>query len=381
MFGLLFYTVNNLLLLVWAAIFCFHKPNKIKNIVFLMIAFSQLFLIMAFRNKIGYDFNMYAVGFRNMASTGFSSINYKDWEYGFNIFTKLIGLIPGIDYDIYMIILSVIAIVPTAIFIYKNSKVPWVSTILYVNMFMFFMSMNFLRQMIAISILFLAWECMKKKKFILFALLIIAASFFHQTILVMLPAYFLVKMRPGIKELIMYGFILLWFYSASTNAIELVTSIYHEEYNESMFVKEGVSLVYAILPIIIVACAFVLAKTKTIDLTRENKYLINLSLIGAIMMLTMSKHSIIERLSYYFIPFMIILVPAIYDSLKLRGVKYKFESGTAIDLTSKKSKILLSLGFLIGILILSYLHFYFGLNENAHGAAKYKSWVKWFYAG
>ncbi len=381
MFSLLFYTVNNLLLLFWAAIFCFRKPDKIKNIVFLMIAFSQLFLIMAFRNKIGYDFNMYAVGFRNMASVGFSNINYKDWEYGFTILTKIIGLIPGIDYDMYMVILSVIAIVPTAIFIYKNSKMPWVSTILYVNMFMYFMSMNFLRQMIAISILFLAWECMKKKRFILFALLIIAASFFHQTILIMLPVYFLVKMKPGIKELIMYGFILLWFYSASTNAIELVTSFYHEEYSESIFVKEGVSLIYAILPIIIVACAFILTKTKTIDLTSENKYLINLSLIGAIMMLTMSKHSIIERFSYYFIPFMILLVPLIYKSLKRRGVKYKFESGTVIDLTSKKSKMVISLCFLAGILLLSYLHFYFGLLENAHGVEKYQSWVKWFYAG
>lgn len=381
MFSLLFYTVNNLLLLFWAAIFCFRKPDKIKNIVFLMIAFSQLFLIMAFRNKIGYDFNMYAVGFRNMASVGFSNINYKDWEYGFTILTKIIGLIPGIDYDMYMVILSVIAIVPTAIFIYKNSKMPWVSTILYVNMFMYFMSMNFLRQMIAISILFLAWECMKKKRFILFALLIIAASFFHQTILIMLPVYFLVKMKPGIKELIMYGFILLWFYSASTNAIELVTSFYHEEYSESIFVKEGVSLIYAILPIIIVACAFILTKTKTIDLTSENKYLINLSLIGAIMMLTMSKHSIIERFSYYFIPFMTLLVPLIYKSLKRRGVKYKFESGTVIDLTSKKSKMVISLCFLAGILLLSYLHFYFGLLENAHGVEKYQSWVKWFYAG
>ena len=115
-----------------------------------MIAFSQLFLIMAFRNQIGYDYNMYAVGFRNMSAAGFSNLNYKDWEHGFNILTKLIGLIPGIDYDFYMVILSVIAIVPTAIFIYKNSKVPWISTILYVNMFIYFMSMNFLRQMIAI---------------------------------------------------------------------------------------------------------------------------------------------------------------------------------------------------------------------------------------
>ena len=78
---------------------------------------------------------------------------------------------------------------------------------------------------------------------------------------------------------------------------------------------------------------------------------------------------------------MILLVPVIYKSLKTRGFRYKFESGVEIDLTSKKSKLIISMCFLVGILLLSYFHFYFGLHENAHGAEKYSSWVSWFYSG
>ncbi len=376
MLSLLFYTISNALILLWAALLCFHKPSKSKNLVFVLLAFSQLFLISAFRYDIGFDYQMYAIGFRNMTETGFGTLTYKDWETGFILFTKVLGLIPGMDYQWYMIVLSFIAILPAAIFIYKNSEVPWISTVLYVNIFMFFMTMNFLRQMIAVSIVMLAWYFMKKNKFFIFALLIIFASFFHQTVLVMLPVYFLVKMKPCVRELLIYGFILLWFYTASSNVFDLITSFFHEEYRDSVFIQQGVSFVYAIFPVFITIAAFVLIKTETINLTNENKYLTNLTFIGTLMMVTMSKHSIIERLSYYFIIFMILLVPVIYQSLKTKGIKYTTSGEKTIDLTSAKSRKVVSMVFLLLVLALSNLHFYYGLFDHAHGAYEYVTWLK-----
>ena len=375
MLSLLFYSISNALILVWAALLCFRKPSKPKNLIFIMLAFSQLFLLSAFRYDIGFDYQMYAVGFRNMTEAGFETLTYKDWETGFIVFTKLLGLIPGMDYQWYMIVLSVIAILPAAIFIYKNSEMPWLSTVLYVNMFMFFMTMNFLRQMIAVSLVMLAWHFMKRNKFIIFALIILLAFFFHQTVIVMIPVYFLIKIKPGIRELLIYGFILLWFYTASTNLFDLITTFFHEEYKDSVFIQQGVSFVYMILPVFITVIAFILIKTQTINLTNENKYLTNLTFIGTLMMVTMSKHSIIERLSYYFIIFMILLVPVIYQSLKTKGINYTTSNERTIDLTSLKSRRVLSIGFLLLVLGLSYFHFYFGLNDNAHGAATYVTWL------
>ena len=363
---------------MWAAIFCFRKPSKSKNLIFILLAFSQLFILMAFRYSIGLDYQMYAFGFNNMQEAGFGTLSYKDWETGFVIFTKLLGMIPGMDYQWYMIVLSVIAILPAAIFIYKNSEMPWLSTILYVNMFVYFMCMNFLRQMIALSLMMLAWHFMKRNKFILYAVIILIASFFHQTALFMIPVYLLVKMKPGLKELLIYGFIMLWFYTASTNLIDLVTNFYHEEYKESVFIVEGVSFVYAILPLFITIAAFVLVKMETINLTSENRYLTNLTLIGTIMMVTMSKHSIIERLSYYFIIFMILLVPVIYQSLKTKGIRYTTAGDKLINITSVKGRRIISMIFLLSVLALSYVHFYYGLSDGAHGCENYQTWLNLF---
>lgn len=342
------------------------------------LAFSMLFVLMAFRKGIGFDYNMYAVAFRGMQATGFETMSYKDWEAGFIVFTKLLGLIPGMDYQWYMIILSVIAMLPAAVFIYRNSEMPWFSTILYINLFLYFMSMNFLRQMIAVSFLMLAWHFMKRNQFFRFAAVIVAASFFHQTILVMLPVYLLVKMKPNIKEVLIYGFFLLWFFTASSNLFDLVMGFYHEEYRESVFIVEGLSFLYAILPIFLTVAAFLLVKTETVNLTNENKYLINLTFIGMLMMVTMSKHSIIERLSYYFIVFMILLAPVLFRSLKTKGIRYTTSGEKTIDLTSPKARMILSMSFLVVTLILSYVHFYYGLSENAHGAAEYATWMKLF---
>lgn len=371
---MLFYTVNNLVILLWAALFCFHKPSKRKNLVFIILTFTQLGLISILRYHIGFDYNMYAAGYNFMYEDGFSTLQYKDWEVGFVFLTKILGcLLP--NYIWYMGFIVFITLVPAGIFIYKNSEMPWVSTVLYVNLFLFFMTMNFLRQSIALSIIMLSWHFMKKNKFIPFAITVIIASLFHQTALIMFIVYFFVKMKTTMKEIIVYLYILLWFYISSTGFINLITSFVHEEYSDSVFIRQGLSFVYAVLPAVVVLAAFWLVKIKTITVNREVQYIINMSLICAILSITMSKHSILERLTYYFTIFLILLVPVIYQSIRTNGIKFSIGSNKAINLCSEKEKKITATVFLVLILVLSYIHMYYGMAENAHGVVSYETWL------
>ena len=371
---MLFYTINNLLILLWAAIFCFHKPSKKKNLIFVVITFAQLIIISIFRHKIGYDYVMYANGYYFMYADGFQTLSYKDWEIGFVFLTKLLGAIFP-NYIFYMGFFSVITLIPAAIFIYKNSEMPWVSTILYVNTFLFFMTMNFIRQCVALSLVMLAWHFMKRNKFIPFIIIILIASLFHQTVLIMIPLYFIVKMKVGLKELIAYGYLLLWFYISSTGFINMLTTFFHEEYSGSVFITEGLSLVYAILPSVITVIAFLLVKASSINLTKENKYLINFALITALLSITSLRHSILERLSYYSLIFMILLVPIIYKSVRQNGFTLNITESKCIAVTTEKQKKIVSALILTGILALSYFNFYYGLSENAHGVMPYNTWL------
>lgn len=372
---MLLYTINNLLILIWSAIFCFRKPSKPKNIIFTIIVFSQLLAIMLCREQIGYDYNMYAVGYRFMNEDGFTNLTYKDWEIGFVIMTKLLGMVLP-NYIWYIGLLTIIAIVPAGIFICKHSEMPWLSTILYINTFLYFMEINFLRQAVALSIVMIAWEFMKRNKFIAFAITIIIASLFHQTVLILIPAYFMAKMKPTAKELIIYAYLLLWFAISSTGILNLITNFYHEEYNNSSFLTEGVSIIYSVLPVLTTIFAFILVKSGTINVTKENKYLINLSLMSCMMLITMSRHSIIERFSYYFLIFFILLAPVIYKSVRTSGIKLSFGETKTISITSERSKTAVAVIFVIAVLILSYVEFYYGLFENAHGTVPYNTWLR-----
>ena len=372
---MLFYTLNNLLLILWAWLFCIRKPSKTKKIFFIVVAFTQLLLVMALRNQIGFDYNMYAIGFNQMRDEGFTSLTYKDWEIGFVVMTKLLSLFLP-NYIWYLVFLSVIAIIPAAVFIGRHSEMPWLSTILYINVFIYFMEMNFLRQMIAVSLVMLSWEFIKRNKFIGFAVVIVLASVFHQTVIFLLPVYLLIKMQPKMKELIVYGYFILWFYMSSEGFIDIITNFYHEEYTDTEFLTDGLSFIYAIFPLAVTVTAFILVKFGTINITGENKYLINLSLICTIFMVAMSKHAIFERFSYYFMIFLILLVPVIYKSLLAKGINTTLANGKTIVLTSEKQRKMLAMGFLIGVLVLSYFHFYYGLFENAHGVLPYDIWLR-----
>jgi len=373
---LLFYTLNNLLLLFWSWLFCIRKPpSKAKKIFFVIVAFTQLLLVMTLRNQIGFDYNMYAIGFNQMCEEGFTSLTYKDWEIGFVVMTKLLGMFLP-NYIWYLAFLSIFAVIPAAVFIGRHSEMPWLSTILYINVFLYFMEMNFLRQMIAVSLVMLSWEFIKRNKFIGFAVSIAAASLFHQTVLFLLPVYLLIKMQPKMKELIVYGYFILWFYMSSEGFINIITTFYHEEYTDTEFLTDGLSFVYAIFPLVITVISFLLVKFGTVNITSENKYLINLSLICTIFMVTMSKHAIFERFSYYFMIFLILLVPVIYKSLLAKGINTTLANGKTIALTSEKQRKMLAMGFLAGVLALSYFHFYYGLFENAHGVLPYDIWLR-----
>ncbi len=371
---MLFYTINNLLILLWAAIFCFYKPSKRKNLIFTIIAFTQLLAVSIIRYNIGYDYSMYVNGFYFMRMDGFETLIYKDWEMGFVLLTKLLDFILP-NYLYYMAFFSIIAIVPAAVFIYKNSEVPWISTVLYVNTFLFFMSMNFIRQAVALSLVMLSWHFIKKHKFIPFLLIIIFASLFHQTVFIMIPLYFLIKMDIGIKELIFYAYVLLWFYISSSGFINILTSFFHEEYSGSVFVTEGLSFIYSLLPLTVTVLSFFLSKSSSINITKENKYLINFVLITSIFSITSSMHSILERLSYYSLIFIVLLVPIIYKSVKQNGIYFQITESKAISVTTDKQKKVVSAIILIAILGISYLSFYYGLSENAHGVVPYKSWI------
>ncbi len=141
---MLVYLLNILLIIVWALIFRIGKKTRLKQILFVVICFLQCFLISAFRYRIGYDYAQYAIAFFRMVVHGFSNMTYEDWEIGYVLLNKIVGLFTAQPGAI-MIVTSAISLAGPAYLIARYSKNAFLSVFLYVNFFLFYLDMNFIR--------------------------------------------------------------------------------------------------------------------------------------------------------------------------------------------------------------------------------------------
>ena len=123
---MLVYLLNILLIIVWALLFRIGKKTRLKQILFVVICFLQCFLISAFRYRIGYDYAQYAIGFFKMVVHGFSDMTYEDWEIGYILLNKIVGLFTAQPGAI-MVVTSAISLAGPAYLIAKYSKNAFVS--------------------------------------------------------------------------------------------------------------------------------------------------------------------------------------------------------------------------------------------------------------
>lgn len=388
---MLIYALNIGLIVVWALAFFTTAPKTWKKILFIVLSFLQMFLISTFRWHIGNDYQMYAEGFLKMGIKGFSTLEYLDWEYGFNIYTKIIAYFTN-NPKIYFGITALICLVPAAIFIYRNSKIPWLSTLLYVNLSFFYCTMNYLRQSMAIAFTLVAWEFMKKRKFLPFLAIILFAATFHNTVLIMIPIYFIVALKPKIQLILLYCYGLLWFYISSEGFINIITDFFHSEYKNSVFIKEGLSFIYSLIPIAILVVAY-LYKEQLLKQNVLNKYYINTLFLATFLMIIMSKHAILERFSYYPYAYVILLVPeivlaikSIYDNRALKLEQGEITQAPTFDAEKAKSSITcgsdmgikIAISAVLLVVLVTTAYNFLGMfagESGIHGVFPYQFWI------
>ena len=104
--------------------------------------------------------------------------------------------------------------------IFKLSKYPVMSVILFFITNVYFISMNMVRQSIATAIFVFAIQYIKNKKPIRYFLCILIASSIHVTALLYIPIYFLSKVRIRIKYIVMILLVGLIFAATFTGIIQ-----------------------------------------------------------------------------------------------------------------------------------------------------------------
>lgn len=296
------------------------RHHNYKN--YLIIAGSVVALIMGLRTKFtgSSDTYMYMICFDEMKLVDDFGLYYEknlsETEFLFSEtgFYYFVWLLTRVFSDSQMVVFatSVVITYSTCWFLWKNTKDAPTGLLIYVCLGLFTFNMNGMRQAMAMSVCLWAYEAVKKRKLISFALTVLLAMQFHKTAICFLPVYFIPLLKGGKANtflffcgMAVYMFAMDWF-------IETFNAFTGKEYSLDAGADSGGITVVAIY--LFVLCLMLIMHESLKNRQRRCEfYCVVLGFTCYVA--RYFSNQILERISYYFFYFIMLLVPNVLNEM------------------------------------------------------------------
>ncbi|MBQ3784438.1 MAG: EpsG family protein [Lachnospiraceae bacterium] len=162
------------------------KPNTLYH-----ISLISLILIAGFRTiSVGTDTLTYNLMFLEDISIGYYGYVEKGWVY----LEKLAGQFTS-DYNMFLCLISTLTICPLAFVWNKYSTNKQLSLFIYFATYYYCMSLNIMRQCLAMSIILVAYKFILENKKLYFLLFVLIASQIHTSAFFVLPVFFIERLK------------------------------------------------------------------------------------------------------------------------------------------------------------------------------------------
>ncbi|MBD3107691.1 EpsG family protein [Bacillus sp. AGMB 02131] len=277
------------------------KPNKL--LVFLVMA--TLVIVSGLQTNIG-DTPLYAHSFKTQEFNWEKVKEGKD--IGFGIYQMILQNFTDKPQYLIFITAMVTNILIIAVF-YNYSKFFELSTFVYITGGTHVVSMNGLRQVMAAAICFIAIKYLLKGNFVKYALIILFASTFHFSALILLPMYFLTRVKAWSKftifSLVVSILIVIGFEQFTSILFSAIEDTQYSEY--SSFDEGGANIIRVVVSSAPLILAY-LGRDKLREVFPNVDYIVNMSLFGLIFMIISTQNWIFARVSIYFNLFQLVLI-------------------------------------------------------------------------
>lgn len=315
--SLLFYLI---LIFICSLLISISHKNKNKNGIY--AAYFTLVLISVFRYDIGNDYQNYYYMIRNLANGFHFNNNAPLFSIGSiePLFYFLSALFKNATYPTFWVL--AIYFIISLFFLYKafeENKSHFVGIFIFFISGMLFVYWDQVRQGLAISIIIYAIKFIKEDKFSKYFLFILLAASAHYSALLILPFYFVNKIRPIkfiyiviILALSISNFATNYFIYLFDNTVALIP--YFDTRNTSQAYTQILSSGYKFR----IFYYSLLWCTIIFFLPKKERVLTNFLFIGAIIFIVASGALNIMRFSFYFIFTIALSIPII---LKIKKAK------------------------------------------------------------
>ncbi|MCR8635405.1 EpsG family protein [Paenibacillus radicis (ex Xue et al. 2023)] len=313
------YLVKHRTIYAGSGIPMFEKPNKI------MVAFviAVLVLVSGLRNNIG-DTYTYIDIYKNTTFTWSYIVSKKDM--GFGIFQMILKKFTE-DPQMLIFICALITNLLIVLVLYKYTRLFELSIYVYITSGMYVVSMNGIRQYLAAAIIFAATKYIMDGNWKKYTLVILFASLFHGTALILIPMYFIVRRKAWTTTtFLILSFAVLFAMGYSQLSGLFFSAIEDTQYAEySKFSEGGANIIRVFIYIIPIALSY-LGREKLRELFPNSDYIVNMTILGAVFMVISTQNWIFARFSIYFGLYNLIIISWIVQLFVRREQKLIYYS-------------------------------------------------------
>ena len=301
------------------------KTFHIYRILFTILMALGLFFVMALRDvSVGTDTYSYFLEYESAEE--FINYNLRPTELGYSYFNFLVSK-TGINYQGYLSIISAFFIIVVSLLFYQYSKNIPLSFFLHITIGLFAFSMSGIMQTLAIAIVFIAFLFLLRGRQLAFFILVAFATLIHNSALIFISVYFLRNIRLSKYQAILVFAISLSTFVTSRIVAPLIQTLinglsliqYFRYFNEINYINPVVIIVYIAIPL---SCLFIWPKNRQGEHVEK---ILSISFVMACLNIVIYALSLrinlFERLSYYFILPIAILIPNIIQHIKTKNIQ------------------------------------------------------------
>ena len=318
----------------------------------LLAIFTILFGLSACRQNVGNDYAKY-VEFMHLVNSN----AYVPTEPGFNLLVRIIYGISG--FENHLLVFAVYSFATVLLFllaIYEQSDEFPMTYFLFMALGYYFQTFSTVRYYLALAAALYSMKFVIRRQWGRFVLLVVIGSFFHKSLLVILPLYFLASVTWRKWQLALIGLFCTTFLFFQDFYLKVVVFLY-PTYEDTEYLEGGTSYIN-ILRCLAVLLFSLLYYKKSIRGNRKMQFYFYLNLGALVLYVFCSFLPIISRIGYYLTISHIFFLPALLRKTEKAGLRKFLRTGMVLAAVCYFA-VFMSRAYDDGLLILPYETFFF----------------------
>lgn len=324
------FLVNIILTALLGVIFLTGRQSKRKKAWFCTLVTINWILVSGLRGMdVGADTISYRNRFYRTLNTSWHDIfgnfyrvyiNDEGKDAGYSLFEKIVQIFVK-DYQGYLIVVAAVFFICLGYWIFKNSKYPCFSYLIFSAFLFGFYAVTGTRQTIATAlVVFIGSELIKKNKFWKFLIVCLVAFTIHKSSIVLIPFYFIAKKKITSR------------YIASVLAATPLLFIFRERYVDLLRYISGYEYdaienegAYGFMFMYVAVTVIAVILLKYVKRNTENyKLYYNALFMGLVFIPAVFVNPAIMRVVQYFSTFLMLLIPEMIYALEKKYRRFGY---------------------------------------------------------